>query len=369
MKTSFLFLPLFFLLACRQNPTGYSRIVVHMYGTSADSVILRKISLDNNPSRTIQSGVLHFSRDSLVFELPLSPDSLYQFSLKFSQNRLYCIPDQPDIRILMNKKTGENRILGSPVSATLLRFTKEQDSLIRLSQTVWFKLKDYKTREQQDSIRQLVSNMTKRIQQRFYNFGDTVSNVPSFLINFDYIDFQDDLTEMNKLVTKAGERFPHNPAISRLREEVLNLVHIREKELQPGDIFPELSLPDLDNQMVSTAVVGGKYVFIDFWASWCQNCMVYTQVKKELAADPRFKKLALISVAMDNKLKFCQDLVKTNQLPGIQLIDKDMWQGQTAAKLAFDSIPFNYLVGPDKRILAKAIPADSVVLVLKRYIH
>jgi hypothetical protein len=71
---------------------------------------------------------------------------------------------------------------------------------------------------------------------------------------------------------------------------------------------------------------------------------------------------------MDDQLELCRKIVITEQLPGIQLIDKEMWQGQTAAKLVFDSIPFNFLVGPDQRILAKAIPADSVPAVLSQFI-
>jgi hypothetical protein len=74
-------------------------------------------------------------------------------------------------------------------------------------------------------------------------------------------------------------------------------------------------------------------------------------------------------VAIDDHTDLCRQIVGANKQPGLQLIDKDIWLGQTADKIAFDSIPFNFLIGPDQRILAKAIPSDSVIYVLKKFIH
>jgi thiol-disulfide isomerase/thioredoxin len=314
-----------------------------MSGTSADSLILRRISLNEKPTRTIDSGLLRYTRDSLVFDLPLSKDDLYEFSLMFSSNRVYCIPDNHSIRIILNRKTGKNIISGSPVSMALLKFREEQDSLQKMGLSV-----------------------NNEIQQRYYNFSDTVSSSAAFMENYDYIDFGTDYNRMKKLVSNAAARFPHAAPVQRLNSQVAKLVHIYEKELQAGDLFPELMLPDLDGNPYAMYSAKGKYIFIDFWSMECTHCFAYINVKKELAKRAR-KNLLLISVAMDNNTELCKEAVRANQLTGVQLIDKNIWQGQTASKLAFDSIPYNFLVSPDHRILAKAIPADSVITVLNRY--
>jgi thiol-disulfide isomerase/thioredoxin len=187
--------------------------------------------------------------------------------------------------------------------------------------------------------------------------------------NYDYIDFQDDYGRMKSYIAKAQLRFPGATAIGRLREQVLKAIHIREKELQIGDIFPRLTLPDLNGDMHTTDSANGKYTIIFFWASWCQKCMAYDKVKYELAGMDQFKNLSIISVAIDDHQKVCKQIVESNKQPGLQLMDKDVWQGQTADKIAFDSIPFNFLFGPDQHILAKAIPPDSVQLMLTKLIH
>jgi thiol-disulfide isomerase/thioredoxin len=372
MKTRVLFALLLFVSSCEQKPSEVCRVVVRMSGTSADSVVLRRISLSNGPARKIDSGLLRFSRDSLVFELPLSSDSLYQFSLKFSNNNIYCIPDAPELVILMNKKTGKNFITGSPASESLLRFNEEQDSLIHLMQTLRSDqnpLSESFNPGRKDSIQTAITAMNKRIQQRYYDFADTVSSSAAFMENFDHIDFQDDYNLMKKLMTKTMIRFPNSEAISRLNNQVLKLIHIRDTELQPGDIFPELQLPDTEGHVFSTNSTKGKYVFVDFWSTWCQNCIAYDKVRHDIGKEKRLENLVLIHIALDDHIKLWRGIVESNKLPGIQLIDKDMWQGQTSEKLAFDSIPFNFLIGPDQHILAKAIPADSVLPVLKKYIR
>jgi thiol-disulfide isomerase/thioredoxin len=222
---------------------------------------------------------------------------------------------------------------------------------------------------QKDSIRSNLQKLDKKIQDRFYNFGDTVSSSAAFMENYDYIDFKDDYNKMKSYLIKALKRFPQAMAIARLKEQVLKAIHIREKELQTGDVFPRLSLPDLDGQLHTTDSANGKFTIIFFWATWCQKCMAYDKVKFELAGMNQFKKLDIISVAIDDHQKICKQIAEGNKQPGLQLIDKDIWQGQVAEKIAFDSIPFNFLIGPDQHIIAKAIPPDSVVNTLTKFIH
>ena len=133
MKATILFFPILFLLACQQNKPELCRVVVSMQWASADSAVLRKISLEGVHSTKIGSQLLMVSTDSAVFELPVSSDSLYQLTLKSSGNKLLIIPDCPYIRVVMNAKTKKNILRGSPVSSLLFRFNEEQDSMAAIS--------------------------------------------------------------------------------------------------------------------------------------------------------------------------------------------------------------------------------------------
>ena len=272
----------------------------------------------------------------------------------------------------MNMKTHNNIILGSPATESLSNFTVQQDNLIRSTHVRLNKpagiLNHPIIIKQKDSIQRVNLEWNKELQQRFYNYADTVSNPISFLVIYNEIEFDTAYSRMKTLSARAAARFKNSKAVKRLNEQVINLISIYEKELQVGDFFPELQLPDLNSKMHSTKSIQEKYLFIDFWASWCTACQIYDPVRMKLGEIYPENKLALIHVAMDNHITICREIIQKLHLEGIQLIDTNMWQGETAKNLYFDSIPFNFLVGPDHRILAKAIPADSLVQVLKSYI-
>lgn len=370
MKWIIICLSLIFILACRQNTPDSCRVVISLKGTSADSAFVRRIPLNGGFSKIIDSGLLQYTRDSLVFELPLSTDSLYDVSLKYAGSRLWFVPDGSYIRIIMDTKTGKNSVTGSAITFALLKFNQTQDSLNQLLKSEGSTLNSGKlNRAQQDSMHTVLQGLVKEIQNRFYRFGDTVSSSAAFMENYDFIDFQDDIQRMKDYITRAQQRFPQATDIARLKDQVFKMAHIREKELQIGEIFPRLSLPDLNNQMQTTDSANGKYTLIFFWATWCPKCAAYDKIKSALATDNRFNNLSLISVAIDDHTVLCRQIVEAGKQPGLQLIDKDIWLGQTADKIAFDSIPFNFLIGPDQRILAKAIPPDSMVDILSKFIH
>jgi thiol-disulfide isomerase/thioredoxin len=268
-------------------------------------------------------------------------------------------------------KNGKNSITGSPSSMSLIKFTEEQDSLAHRMQMLVADQNLLNKADKEDAInfQRAVADLYKITQERFRNFADSVSSSAAFMKNFDHIDFENDFTGMKHLVDNAMKRFPNAAGISRLDSQVSKLIHILEKELKIGDVFPSLQLPDFDGHLYSTDSNKGKFVFIDFWSSWCPNCMIYDKVRQNIKEDNHFGNLVLIHVALDDHVSLCREIVETNKMSGVQLIDTDIWQGQTSEKLAFDSIPFNFLLSPDHHILAKGIPADSILPLLRKYIR
>ncbi len=275
------------------------------------------------------------------------------------------------MEIVFDKKTGRKNITGSPASESLLKFQETQDSMILSVRSLSFKPSPQEKKNQNlsDSISRTETDLIKKIQQRYYHYADTVSNAIAFMLIFDQIDFQSNGKRMQHLVNAALKRFPGFPPLGRLNKQVQMLAHIQETELKIGDVFPELELPDMNGFLYSVRPKKGNYLFVSFWSSWCKNCMAYDPVMNIISSDSKFKNLEFIHIAMDNNLRICKDIVERNNMPGIQLIDKDIWQGQTAEKLAFDSIPFNFLIGPGGKIISKAVPADSLILVIKKYVR
>jgi thiol-disulfide isomerase/thioredoxin len=124
--------------------------------------------------------------------------------------------------------------------------------------------------------------------------------------------------------------------------------------------LPSITLPDAEDHPFSTASLKGKYYLIDFWSTWCPQCVAYSKAKVELRKLFPPERFEMVSVAMDAEREDWEKELRRLQPSWQQLIDTAMWQGVAARTLKFDSIPFNFLVDPQGRILRKGIPPDSL---------
>src|SRR6185369_14055447 len=159
-----------------------------------------------------------------------------------------------------------------------------------------------------------------------------------------------------------------NKQIQKLKDETLDYLKIFEEEYNVGDVLPELVLPDRMGIKFSTYSLKGKFVFIDFWSTWCEACMQYDKEKEKAKKIFAPEKFEIVSIALDAEKEAWKNYLQQKKYDWPQLIDEKMWNGPTRKAYKIDSIPFNFLVAPDGRVLAKAIKPDSVVAVISKNI-
>ena len=130
-----------------------------------------------------------------------------------------------------------------------------------------------------------------------------------------------------------------------------------------GDVFLDYAKFDaktIDGKSIATKDFKGKYLFIDFWATWCPPCEgefpFLSRVEKKLVGD----KFMMFGISLDNDINKIEPFKKKYGVTYPNIADGKGWNSPWAAKYDIKSIPSNFLLDPDGKIIAIAMRGYDV---------
>ena len=129
-----------------------------------------------------------------------------------------------------------------------------------------------------------------------------------------------------------------------------------------GSKFIDLEEPDVDGKMhkLSEYVGVGKWVLIDFWASWCGPCR--REMPNVVAAYEKYhpKGLEIVGLSFDNEKEAWVKAIDELKMPWIHLSDLQGWQTVASDTYGVKSIPASLLVDPEGTIVARDLRGDAL---------
>jgi peroxiredoxin len=139
-----------------------------------------------------------------------------------------------------------------------------------------------------------------------------------------------------------------------------SLVAIRTTAV--GVMAPDFTQNDVNGKPVQLSSLRGKYVLIDFWASWCGPCRQENPNVVRAYNKYKEKKFTIIGVSLDKPegKSAWMDAIKNDGLAWTQVSDLKFWNNQVAALYYINSIPANFLLDPTGKIIARDLRGDDL---------
>lgn len=131
-------------------------------------------------------------------------------------------------------------------------------------------------------------------------------------------------------------------------------------QLEHGTPAPEITAPDTNGKTVKLSSFKGKYVVVDFWATWCGDCRRDFPEFKQLAADYKGK-VTFFSVSFDKSADLWKKFLTDNGVDWVSVCNFKPWkQNPIATAYKLNWIPTMYIIAPDGTIAGSAIHAGDI---------
>ena len=153
---------------------------------------------------------------------------------------------------------------------------------------------------------------------------------------------------------------------SDVRNEIIKKYEDMKRKQLTGKA-PDFKLPDMKGNIVKLSDYKGKYLLVDFWASWCKPCRIKAkELKKHY---PRLKGLGVEVVGIscdENKNQWVKAIEEDQPLWTQLLIDKKINGTDTADDYKVEFIPTLYLISPEGEILEKNPSVEEIETFVKK---
>jgi len=216
---------------------------------------------------------------------------------------------------------------------------------------------------------QRLQQQEAELQQSFISYAEKTPYPANAVFALSMVNDPTKLIEQKQVINGIAQRFPDNSLVNSLSARISEMEQqagagfedeANMTAVKVGDTAPDFTLPDPSGKMVKLSSFRGKYVLVDFWASWCKPCRMENPNVVKAYQQYKDKNFTILGVSLDKKKEAWVQAIQADGLTWNHVSDLKFWDSAVVPLYGINAIPTNFLLDPQGKIIAANLRGSAL---------